>query len=446
MGGSIYHILDFIPAVDREEMSVGGEELAWQLVHKGRFRIDAGTNKINFARFYVPELGASIMFSYRELYDQVLLKNTQNTIVGYLSAKYKGRSLQEKTAEYIKILRNELAKYQVIPYEEEMKLARLVVQAAHPVVIMLILAEGTEVFVSHSYNIGDMLDIGNWRSSGENSGMQSTDGRETAVFISCGGNPLADNPEEVSFYGDGWAAMARLLVIGGQEIGHYSDIRRDSFGRQVGRYSANLSATRATEVARIGRLNDIERDKNLLLILAQLGFNNLLQLEINLKFFRLHKRGGFTHFFTWLKIQLFTPIIKHRIKSTQLGFLLKFFKEKYPAITIKAMINDMLFNLAPQADVYRNQNKTIEEAIACVEALARVPQQANKWGRDVTKFLMQDLYQLYYKQVIPGCIEAYQVISGKTYQYDPRPMPKSLVYRVKKLFRKKIKVIRDVDL
>lgn len=446
MAGNIYHILDFIPATNKEEMTVGQESLALQLVLSGRFRIDANTNRINFARFYVPSLRISMMFSYRELYDPKLLPRTRRIIAKQISWQYHGESLRRKVAEYVQILRLELNKYQKIPFEEEMELARLVVQTAHPVVMMLILAEGTEVFLSHSYNIGDMLDIGNWRSSGENSGMQSTDGVSTAVFISCGGNPLADNPKEETFYGDGWAAIARLIVIGGQETGHYSDIRRNEFGQQIGRYSANLSATKATEIARIGRIQDINISKVLQKNLNGLNFERLLTQEIALKFFRKNKRSGFLVLITRIKIILFTRILKSALKNSELDFLLKFFKEKYPCIMIKAMFIDMLFNLAPVADVYQNKNKQIEEAIACVEALARVPQQVNKWGHDVVKVLMHNLYQLYYEDVIPGCITAYEIISGKQYSYDDSQMPKSSWYRIKTLFKKKRKVIRDVEL
>ncbi len=42
-----------------------------------------------------------------------------------------------------------------------------------------------------------------------------------------------------------------------------------------------------------------------------------------------------------------------------------------------------------------------EEAIACVEALARVPQQVMKWGYLTTKSTMHDLYKIYYGEVIP---------------------------------------------
>ncbi len=447
MGANIYHILDFMPGIEKEDMSVGQEALAWQLVKSGRFRIDADSSKINFSRLYVPSFGISMMFSRRELYDLKILPGTKKVIAQQFSSKYRGALLRQKVIEHITLLRAELSKYQSISYEEEMRLARLVVQTAHPVVIMLILQEETEVFVSHSYNIGDMMDINTWRTSGENSGMQSTDGRATAIFISCGGNPLAENSEKTTRYGDGWPAIARLIVIGGQETGHYSDIMRDEYGRQVSRYSANLSATKAKERVRIGRLRDIRNSHAIHARLKDFGLAKLINEEMALKFFTQNKRDGFIVWQTKIKIFFYKHSLKTQLRQNNLTFLCKFFKERYTGIIIEAMIRDNLFNLAPQADVYKSEDKQTEEAIACVEALARVPQQVNKWGHEIVKVFMHDLYEVYYKQVIPGCIKAYEVISGKPYSFDHTDMPKNLWYFIKKIFRKKTpKPILDVDI
>ncbi|MBN8531888.1 MAG: DUF2748 family protein, partial [Alphaproteobacteria bacterium] len=110
----------------------------------------------------------------------------------------------------------------------------LVVQAAHPSVIRLLLKEGTEVFISYEHLIGDLLDLATWREQKSNSGMQSTSMEGTAVYISCGGDPLAhlgekrphDPHDREMRFGDGFPALARLLVIGAQELGHYADLIR----------------------------------------------------------------------------------------------------------------------------------------------------------------------------------------------------------------------------
>ncbi len=445
MSSNIYHILDFIPGIEKEEMLVGQEHLASQLVTSGRLRIDADYSKINFARFYVPSLGLSMMFSARELYDQRLLPKTRKIIGKQLLGQYRGEILRKKVDEHIRILRLELDKYQKIELEEEMKLARLVVQTAHPVVIMLILQENTEVFVSHSYNIGDLLDITSWRTSGENSGMQSTDGVATAVFISCGGNPLAQNPEKNAKYGDGWPAIARLIIIGGQETGHYSDIMRDEYGRQYSRYSADLGGTRAKENVRQSRIKDVSYSKAVYAKLQNFGLQQLVTEETALRFFRNNKRGGFVVLQTKIKIFFYKAKLRRFIKKDGIKSLCKFFKEPYPGLIIEAMIMDNLFNLSPEADVYKRSDPVAEEAITCIEALARVPQQVNKWGHEIIKIFMRDLYLIYYNQVIPGCIKTYENISGEKYAFDKTPMPKSLWYRLKNLFKKKITPIRDVD-
>jgi hypothetical protein len=443
MATNYYHIINFIPGLEREEMLVGHEELANQLVQSGRFRIDA-EEKINFARLYVPHFNISMMFSKRELYDPKLLPRTKQIIGSQFSSTYRGTTLEQVIDKHIEIMRKEVNKYIVISEEDELKLARLVVQAAHPSVIMLILLENTEVYVSHSYNIGDMLDIQNWRTSGTNSGMQSTDGRDTAVFISCGGDPLKPNENPQATSGDGWPAIARLLIIGGQEIGHYSDIMRDAKGRQFSRYSADLAATHAKKNVKLARRNDIIRDNELLKTLYSYGFGKWLEYTNNLKFFNINKRSGLVKINTRIMLAFHSMKVKFHISNSPLVFLKQFYVEEYPAIMIKALFEDMLFNLTPEADVYKRDDPEAEEAIACIEALARVPQQVNKWGRPATKAMMQDLYKIYYQEVIPGCIKTYENISHKKYYFNMKMEKSSLWYRIKKLFKKQTYPCRDI--
>lgn len=444
MPTNYYHILSFIPGLEREEMTRGHEKLAQQLVASGKLRIDA-YDKINFARLLVPEFNISMMFSEREIFDQNLLPQTKKIIARAFGKQVSGASLEVKINHHIKLMRDELAKYGKIAYEEEMRLARLLVQSTHPVVMMLILLEGNEVYVSYSHNIGDVLDIATWVTSGTNSGMQSTDGKDAAIFISCGGNPLGESREEKSIYGDGWPAIARLIVIGAQEFAHYSDIMRDKYGRQISRYSANFSATKANKDVAIARLNDIKNVYTLKKIFSEKGFIKFLDSDRFVKVFSDNKINGFSLFWQKFKRFIFGKIFLLRVASFKLEFLSLFFQEKHPAIMLNAMFEDMLFNLAPKADVYRNENKEIEEAIACVEALARVPQQVCKWGRSTTKILMSELYKIYYNRVIPGCIDAYENISGNKYDFDKRLESSSLLYKIKKLFKKTRKIYREID-
>ena len=80
----------------------------------------------------------------------------------------------------------------------------------------------------------------------------------------------------------------------------------------------------------------------------------------------------------------------------------------------------MAFNLEPKADVYSNPDKNIEIAIACIEALARVPQQVNKWGHHNTRFFWPHLYSFYYSVVIPQDIADYEAMSGKKFNSYPK--------------------------
>jgi hypothetical protein len=440
---NIYHIVDFIPGFEPEEMLVGHEELAQNVVKSGRLRIDAG-DTINFARLYIPNLDISMMFSYREVYDASLIPRTRKIIASQVSRNYSGRPLELKIDEFMDILKAELRKYSQPTEEEEMKLARLLVQAAHPVVTMLVLLDNAEIFLSHSYNIGDMLDVVNWHTSGKNSGMQSTDGRDVAVFVSCGGDPLKENEDKNSIYGDGWPAVARLFIIAGQELGHYSDIMRDENGKQISRYSANFSGTKAKEVARIGRLNDIKYSNQVLKILNDSGLEKLANIEKNFKFYQDNKVYGFVFLKEWIKLIINKFLFVHKLKKQGLDFIDKSKYEKRPATIIRAMVADMLFNLAPQADVYKSEDSDEEDAIACIEALARVPQQVNKWGRIPTKVFMRDLYRLYYGTVIPGCIKTYENVAKKPYFFDMNKVKPSLMYIIKKLFKKTSVPMREV--
>ena len=439
---NLYHVASFNPAVEKEDMTVGREELAQKLVKSGRFRIDAG-EKINFARLYIPELTVSMMVGHRELYDKNLLSGTKSRIRKELQGTYQGARLEEKLKQHIKLLKEELEKYLKVTLEEEMKLARLVVQSTHPVVMMMILLEKVEIFLSHSHNIGDVLDIVTWNTAGSNSGMQSTNGVDAAIFISCGGNPLTENEDKSAEYGDGWPARARILIIGGQELGHYSDIMRDEYGRQISRYSANFSATQAKEDVRIGRINDIKRGIYVLETLKEIGLENVTETERKIKFYDDNKKGGLGLLIEKMKLAFYKSLLNRRAEKKKI-FLLKHIKNEPRIGTLaQAIIEDMLFNLSPKADVYQKGNLTEEEAIACVEALARVPQQVNKWGKPLAKIFMKDLYDIYYTKVIPGCITAYKNTSHNQYQYQNKKVGYSFIGMIKNIFRKKLYYPKD---
>jgi hypothetical protein len=105
-----------------------------------------------------------------------------------------------------------------------------------------------------------MMDIQSWKQVGTSGGLQSTDGRQSAVFVSCGGNPLVSgefNIHDPKDVGDGFPSRARMLVIAGQEFGHYADIIRNAKGHKVARHTADISGLKATDEAHHARQYDL---------------------------------------------------------------------------------------------------------------------------------------------------------------------------------------------
>jgi hypothetical protein len=409
---NIYDVTFRKPALHSVEMYKELEALAQQLVQSGRLRIEAD-ERMNFIRFSRPHENIYLVFSHRELFHPLHTDRTLKIITRSLQYQHR-QGAHKKAKEEFERLKKEILRFTPVSEEIEIKLARLVVQAAHPSVIKLMLVERIPVFVSFSHMVGDMLDMQSWQSVGTSSGLQSTDGMKAEVFISLGGDPFAEEKPDMHPM-DGKAAIARLLVIGGQEIGHYSDIRRDAKGNQISRYASDLGATRAHPHVREARLYDIERVEKIRKLFYHIGLGELLTLENALKFYLTQKRelkGSMIYLRLWWHKRWFF----FRASQKKLGFIFTFPKTPYPAHQIEKMLGDMAANLTPQADVYKFEDKVKEEAIACVEALARVPQQVNKWGHKGTSVMMAGLYQVYYKEVIPGCIAAYEAISGEKYR------------------------------
>jgi hypothetical protein len=403
---SIYHILEQHPAITASQMHIELEQLANELVLSGKFRIDAD-DKINFTRLSIPSQGINVVFSIRELSDKNLLPSSRKFLTKILEQDLRGMSIEARVELEISQMLKKISKHQPVSLDLELKLARILVQAAHPVVIKMLLYEKVEIFLSYSYNIGDMMDIVSWQQDGSNSGMQSTDGREVAIFVSAGGNPFGSTPNN-SIYGDGLPAIARMTIIAAQEIGHYS--------------KEQVRLARAADVANIAA---IEAD------LARYDLPTLAEYERHLKFYKQHKIIGFkvwrTLFSCWLlRSQLNSIILKKYPGLTT--------KQKYLGMKLFAAFSDMSFNIAPKADVYSRSDKDAQEAILCIEALARVPQQARKWGHNITKALIPNLYSFYYEVVIPACFNNYRNMSGKDYVLKLTTHPLSWV---KRIFHKK---------
>ena len=401
---NLYHILDKEAKLHGEDLPIELEELATRLVASGLVRIDA-YNQINFGRFSIPDQGFSTMISNRQLLDENLLPTTLECIRKEFSKRFKGLELEKKVNNTVITLKQEIKKYLPISYSMEKKIARIIVQTTHPVVLELVMLEKVQVFFSYSYNIGDVLDIPTWQEAGSNSGMQSTDGKNTAIYVSCGGDPLLKEkevkedkngpPQDEITYGSGKPAMARAIIIGGQEFGHYSDIIRDDYGRYVGRHSAIYGGRRASAHVKKGRIEDISHVQVIKKTAILLGLNNITEAERHVKFYRKHKVNNLRSLFSFFITAIRRAFFFARINKNNLSMFNKFKKDLYPATSIINMLDDMAFNLAPEADVYKNPDKNIEEAIACIEALARVPQQCNKWGYQMTQFIYPNLYKIF---------------------------------------------------
>jgi hypothetical protein len=447
---SIYHILDKIPAIYQDDIQIEYERLAEELVDSGKLRIDTDYY-CNFVHFNSPQDRINIVLSYDELNNPDLLESSRETIKNLYRASHKEISEQQVNS-ILNNLNDQIKKNLMVSKDLALRLARILVQAAHPIVINWILLDKTEVFITYSHNIGDVMDIKTWKRAGTNSGMQSTDGRKACVYVSCGGDPFAENNKDFPTQGDGWPALARLQIIAGQEIGHYSDIKRDYQGNQVTRHSANFACTRATPHVKKGRRNDITRCKELLhTLMKEASMEQLVNIETQLKFYDKQKLSGPRVW--WLK--MLTKIYRQKLinfaDKRELHFIKRFNRDRYMGLMIAAMIEDMQTQLSPGADVYKRDDPEAEEAISCVEALARVPQQVMKWGYLTTKATMHDLYEVYYGEVIPSLIDSYNHLTKTTYHRNYAVPRLSLLSKIRKIIpfigEKKVKFteVRELE-
>jgi hypothetical protein len=131
--------------------------------------------------------------------------------------------------------------------------------------------------------------------------------------------------------------------------------------------------------------------------------HRLKRLEDALAFY--DKRGKFSPGWFFAQLRRFIGWVRFAQAPRPQGLPLRFHLHP-PARAATAadmFLADMTFNLAPQADVYRHPDPAVEEEIACIEAVARVPQQVMKWGHDAVAVAWPELYRLYYGPIIAGC-------------------------------------------
>jgi len=450
---SLYHILDKKPTLYKDDTEIEYEALAKQLADSGRLRIDTDYY-CNFARYTDSNANINFIFSKKELTDPELIESVRTDI--RLFYKAKGRSVAEQQIDHvINALQKQIKKLLDVDEELKMRLARVFVQSAHPIAIRWILHDRAQVFITYSHNIGDLMDIKSWKTSGSNSGMQSTESRRVCIYVSCGGDPFADNNENHPTYGDGWAALARMQIIAAQEIGHFADIERDIDGVYITRHSANFACTAPTKVTTDARKADLKKCKNSHQYFLPNGMLSLLKEEEKLRFYHTQKVTGLRV----LGVKIMILIYRHKFlkfaKKHNLYFVQRFKKERYMGILINAMFLDMQANVDPQADVYKRGDPLAQEAISCAEALARVPQQVIKWGYLTTRAVTPELYKLYYKEVMPSLIYSYNKMNNTNYKrkfkypYSNYSWHKKILYFMRSFLKSKNKIklqeVRDVD-
>lgn len=424
---NLQHIIDRIPDLEEEGMFEEYEQLAQGLYSSGLLRVETG-HHCNFARWVDATKNVSLMISKEELSDKLIDKTKEKLRKTY---RNEGRINQ-----IIDNCNKQIEKLQPVSDEIRIKLCRLLTQSTRAIVMHWILLEEVQVFISYTNEIGDMMDIQTWQQAGKNSGMQSTDGREVAVFVSCGGDPFGKTDPELKIYGDGWPALARLQIIAAQELGHYADIRRDRLGRQIGRHSANFACTRPAPHVKEARHHDIARCKQIKTYLMENGMERLIHHESSLRFYHKNKVTGIRTWYNKLLSLYYRKRLCTISQNDGFFFIKKYKREQYMGLMIDAMIEDMLANLSPNADVYKRDDKDAEEAIACAEALARVPQQAVKWGYITTATMMERLYKVYYEEVIPDLIEVYENVTGKKYKPNYEKIPISFKTKVRRFIAK----------
>lgn len=390
------------------------EMLAQQLAHSGRLRINADRER-NFITYSGP--GFDTSFSKREMTDPNLLPETKQAIARTLPSAVGSKGLSET---YERLLQQFRRTGEIVP-ETEIKLARLITQATHPAIVLLCLIERVDIFISYSHNVADLMAMHFWQGNGLNSGMQSLSGDGTAVYVSCGGDPFIIDDAHKTYTTDGFPALARLMVIAAQEFAHFADLKRDAAGHAVGRHSAHLSPLTATNIIHTARQHDMQRTAHWQKVAYEWRIGTLAKQEEQRKFYRTNRRFSPTRLWHEIRCLELQWTIRYYAMRRHVGFITTFPKRTHGlagyATRMMECLRDMAFNLAPDADAYRRDNAAEENAIACIEALARVPQQVTKWGHATTRICWPKLYAYYYEIVIPATIKAYEVRSGKRYHF-----------------------------
>lgn len=397
MNTNQYHVLAALPAVEGWEMPPALEALAQRLVQSGLLRINADFER-NFVRHGTADSDRT--FTARELTDPALMPRTRHILQRHVAPAEGPEGIEHLLARLL----GELRRARGVDAAKEMRVARVLVQSAHPSVIALLLQSGTPVFVSYAHDVSDLLALHHWQTIGSAGGLQSTSEEGAAVYVSCGGDPFFEG-EQKTFVTDGFPALARMMVIGGQELGHYADLRREG-GQIVGRHSTDDTAPRlrADATMRAARRSDMVRIETMRQQALAAGLATLERRDAAARFYDTRSRYGIAWGLAQLRRLLAERHFRQRVGGA--APILQVQPPMYGGEALAMYLSDMAFNLAPDAAAYRRPDPEEEEAIACIEALARVPQQVHKWGHAAVQLGWPALYAQYFEWVIPACVAA----------------------------------------
>lgn len=390
---NIYDRLYKTPLLEKKQIPKQLEYYAQKMVEYSLLRINAD-DRSNFVTFPVQGGTKFLTFTKRELFDEKFLTNTIRLLRNNLTIEEK-KNEEENINLKLFALQAKVKKYIDVPQDWEIKIARLLSQSCHPAIFKNLVESKTQVFVSFAHTISDLLSVKLWKSARHSQGLQNNGYSESGIFVSTGGHPFF-NPSESKNEYDGFKALARLMVIAAQEIGHYAEIKYDNFGKVIGRFSADYNGVNQECFA--ARNKDLQTTKAIIEKLKKLGVEKLYEYEkkvqIDFKYRKLSPVTYLNSFIMWLKQNKF----KNKCARNKLSFVKKL-KSKFTAEETLICINDMLFNIEINSLSYKDENPEREKMIICAEALARVPQQEIKWGKKITGLFMQNL-QKYYDKVI----------------------------------------------
>lgn len=393
------------PALTKDEMFIEQEFLAESMVKSGLLRVSA-YEKCNFVILPLKGGNDFLSFSRRELYEENLLKRTYQKIKTHQTPMERNDE-DESPENKVAALKRKLARYQEVPEEQEIKLARLLVQAAHPVIIANMIYEGVNFYVSYDHTVSELLNVQLWQSSRYSSGLQSNDFRNSSVFVSCGGNPFFTS-EESGNSNDGFNAMARLMIIAAQEIAHHADLIKNERMQNIGRSSANFYMNAPNPECEKARQKDIERLNRIIKKLEKIGVKKTFDRE---RLFRIqfkYRKLSLNTYRLLLQKFLSQMIFRTRAKLNNLNFVGRIKNKSAIAEETLIIAGDMMFNLEPLSPAYKNEDENIEKAIMCAEALARIPQQEIKWGKYMVKTFTPNMQKFFYSRIIPEELETYR--------------------------------------